>query len=68
MDAADALTRATGAWLDRVREVKPDQWASPTPCQKWDVRALVNHVVAEQRWIPPLVAGSTIAEVGDRFD
>jgi uncharacterized protein (TIGR03086 family) len=68
MDAADALTRATGVWLDRVREVKPDQWASPTPCQKWDVRALVNHVVAEQRWIPPLVAGSTIAEVGDRFD
>ena len=28
---------------------------------------LVHHVVEEQRWAPPLFAGATIAEVGDRF-
>jgi uncharacterized protein (TIGR03086 family) len=32
------------------------------------VRDLVNHVVSEELWTVPLVHGSTIAEVGDRFD
>ena len=51
-----------GAVLLRVG---PDRWAGPTPCVEWDVRALVNHVVVEDRWVPPLVAGLTVAEVGD---
>ena len=45
-----------------------DRWAAPTPDEEWDVRALVNHVIAEDLWAPPLLAGSTIADVGDRFD
>jgi uncharacterized protein (TIGR03086 family) len=31
------------------------------------VRDLVNHVVGEDLWTPPLFGGATIAEVGDRF-
>jgi uncharacterized protein (TIGR03086 family) len=34
----------------------------------WDVRALVHHIVLEERWAPPLLAGLTIDEVGDMFD
>ncbi len=57
------------AELDRhVHDVKPDQWANPTPCTEWDVRALVNHVVYETLWMPPLLEGKTLEEVGDRFD
>ena len=52
----------------RVAAVSPDQWSRPTPCSDWDVRALVNHVVSEQRWSVPLFAGATIAEVGDKYD
>jgi uncharacterized protein (TIGR03086 family) len=48
-----------------IRQVRSDQWTNATPCTEWDVRALVNHVVGEDRWVPPLVAGLTIAEVGD---
>jgi len=52
----------------RVRAVDASQWAAPTPDDDWDVRALVNHVTVEDLWLPPLLEGLTIAQVGDRFD
>jgi uncharacterized protein (TIGR03086 family) len=44
-------------------EVSSPDWGRPTPCADWDVRALVAHVVDEHRWVAPLLAGRTIAEV-----
>lgn len=44
------------------------RWGDPTPDTEWDVRALVNHVINEDLWAPPLLRGMTIADVGDRFD
>ncbi|GII83200.1 TIGR03086 family protein [Sphaerisporangium siamense] len=52
----------------RVAMVRDDQWDAPTPCADWTVRDLVGHLVSEQLWVPPLLAGETIAQVGDRFD
>src|SRR4051794_15209950 len=51
----------------RVHAVAFDQWGCETPCTDWQVRHLVNHLVVEQLWAPPLLAGQTVAEVGDRF-
>jgi uncharacterized protein (TIGR03086 family) len=51
----------------RVAGVGPDDWHRPTPCADWDVRALVAHLVDENRWVPPLLAGRTIADVGDEL-
>ncbi|MBB2923031.1 TIGR03086 family metal-binding protein [Cellulomonas cellasea] len=45
-----------------------DAWQRPTPCTGWTVRDLVNHLTSEQLWAPELLAGRTVAEVGDRFD
>jgi uncharacterized protein (TIGR03086 family) len=45
-----------------------DQWNGPTPCTEWDVRMLVNHLVSENLWMPPLLEGLTIADVGGRLD
>jgi uncharacterized protein (TIGR03086 family) len=32
------------------------------------VRTLVHHLLSEQRWVPPMFEGLTIAQVGDRFE
>lgn len=37
-------------------------WDAPTPDTLWTVRDLVQHVVHEQQWIPPLLAGASLAE------
>jgi uncharacterized protein (TIGR03086 family) len=60
--------RAVSAFDDVVAKVANDQWALPTPCPAWDVRALVNHVVGETRWTGPLLTGLSVADVGSRLD
>jgi hypothetical protein len=44
------------------------QWQNGTVCSQWDVRALVDHLLYEQRWVPPLFEGLTIEQAGDRFE
>ncbi|MEU8333066.1 TIGR03086 family metal-binding protein [Micromonospora sp. NPDC048839] len=68
MDLLEAYRRSLAEFVDRVDQVGPGQWSDPTPCSDWDVRTLVNHVVSEDRWSVPLLAGRTIDEVGDRLD
>ncbi|MFG2497722.1 TIGR03086 family metal-binding protein [Streptomyces sp. NPDC048441] len=56
-------------FTDRVHAVRADQWDARTPCTDWSVSDLVNHLTAEQLWVPSLVRdGATIASVGDAFD
>ncbi|MFK0290350.1 TIGR03086 family metal-binding protein [Streptomyces sp. NPDC090442] len=53
----------------RVHAVREDQWEAPTPCTEWSVFDLVNHLTAEQLWVPRLVRdGSTIAALDGDFD
>jgi uncharacterized protein (TIGR03086 family) len=64
-EAHAAALAATGAL---VRGIGPGQWGDPTPCEDWDVRTLVNHIVSGNWWAGELAAGRTIDEVGDRLD
>lgn len=64
-DELEWYETAVRSFGDRVHRVRADQWAASTPNTDWDVRALVNHVVGECAWVPPLVGGQTIADVGD---
>lgn len=68
MDVVELHRRAVAEFDARVRTVGDDKWDRPTPCTEWDVRALVNHLVNEDKWTRPLLEGSTIEEVGDAFD
>ena len=55
-------TRAVVAGIGR------DQWQTTTPCDGWDVQALLNHLVSGNLWAAELGAGATIEQVGDRLD
>ncbi|MGH3462639.1 MAG: TIGR03086 family metal-binding protein [Kribbellaceae bacterium] len=68
MDVVELHRRATEDFVALVAAVNDDQWHAPTPCVGWDVRTLVNHVVGEERWAVPLLAGRTIADVGTMLD
>lgn len=54
--------------MERARQITTELWTAATPCSEWDVRALVNHVGGEYLWVPEMLAGRTIADVGDRLD
>ncbi|MFF4054141.1 TIGR03086 family metal-binding protein [Streptomyces chartreusis] len=52
----------------RVHTVDGNQWSDPTPCTEWTVRDLVNHLVSEHLWVPHLLAGEPLEQVGGRYD
>jgi uncharacterized protein (TIGR03086 family) len=68
MDIPEMLGRAVAEFGARVEQIGGGQWQAATPDDGWAVRDLVNHLVSEDLWAPPLLAGSTVAEVGDQFD
>ncbi|MGH9265301.1 MAG: TIGR03086 family metal-binding protein [Acidimicrobiales bacterium] len=67
-DLVGLFGRAVEGFGRYVAAVRPEQWRDPTPNDEWDVRVLVDHLVVEDLWAPPLLDGLTIAQVGDRFD
>lgn len=68
MNIPKLFVRAVDEFDARMQQVKEDQWTDGTPCTEWNVHDLVNHIVNEARWVKPLLAGKTIAEVGNSLD
>jgi uncharacterized protein (TIGR03086 family) len=68
MNATDLYERTSKAVGELIRAVTKEEWDARTPCEAWTVRDLVNHLVGENRWMPPLLAGRTIADVGSDLD
>lgn len=59
------LHRLANAELDfRIRQILPEWWIASTPCDEWDVADLVNHNVAESLWVPLLLDGLGVDDVG----
>lgn len=68
ISATGLYERTTRAVGELLRTVTAGQWDAPSPCTAWSVRDLVNHLVSENRWMPPLLSGRTIADVGSALD
>ncbi|HEX2196457.1 MAG TPA: TIGR03086 family metal-binding protein, partial [Actinomycetota bacterium] len=67
-DVPDLYRRAMEQFGELLRGVGDDRWDDPTPCTDWSVRDLANHVVGENLWMPPMMEGKTVTDVGDAFD
>jgi uncharacterized protein (TIGR03086 family) len=65
---ADLYIAAMDATQRYVAGVPSDKWTNPTPCDEWDVRDVVSHVVSGNLWLGELFNGKTIEEVGDVFE
>ncbi len=52
----ELFQRAQAQFTDRVDAVAPDQWEDPS-LPGWTVADLVAHLVTEQLWVAPLMAG-----------
>jgi uncharacterized protein (TIGR03086 family) len=67
-DLVELHARCGHRFVQLVEGIGTDRWHDETPCTEWDVRTLVNHLLYEQRWAPPLFDGLTVEQVGDRFE
>ncbi|WP_460518783.1 TIGR03086 family metal-binding protein [Flindersiella endophytica] len=68
VNVIELIPRGAAEFGSRVQLVSPARWDDSTPCTKWSVRDLVGHLVSEHLWVPDLLAGKTIEEVGNRYD
>ena len=67
LDLPELHDRALAGTRRCVAGVGQTQWRDSTPCEGWDVRELVNHIVSGNFWAGELARGKTIEEVGDRL-
>jgi uncharacterized protein (TIGR03086 family) len=68
MTARTLMPASINDFTALVQAIDASQWEAPTPCTDWNVRDLVNHVAGEHLWVPHLLRGETIAQVGSRYD
>ena len=50
---AERFRRVAGRFTDRAREVSPEAWDNPAPCDGWVARDVVRHIV---EWMPAFLA------------
>ncbi len=68
MDPRDLFARTIKQASGMVSLVEPRHFSDPTPCTEWSVHDLLNHMLYELVWVPDLVEGKTVAEVGKKHD
>lgn len=68
MDTSTLFLKALDQATTVIGCVKNEHFEAPTPCDEWNMRQLVNHLLYELSWVPDLVDGKTIAEVGNKYE
>jgi len=57
VDVVDQMERAFATASSVLREVRPDQWTAPSPCEGWTVRDVVNHMVGGAKMVSVCLSG-----------
>lgn len=58
MDPMQALDTTSQHFIALVGQVRADKWDEPTPCEQWNVRSLVGHVIACMHGYADLLHGA----------
>ena len=58
---SDRYRNVASTFSARVREVAPDAWERPSPCEGWVTRDVVRHLV---EWVPGFFAGTAGLDLG----
>ena len=75
MAEVDVYILSEQALADVIDQVRPDQWEQRRP--EWfhtggqgdaTLREIVNYHAYDTAWVPDVLSGRTIAEVGDRYE
>src|SRR5262245_60238872 len=53
----DFFLAACRTFSERVHAIAEDQWRADTPDDEWTVADLVDHLIDEHLWGPPLLHG-----------
>lgn len=59
----DFFVRASAFFGERVRDIGDEEWSLPTPCEGWDVRTVVAHVVVGDSQVATLIGGGDVQRV-----
>lgn len=68
MDLKELHKKAGKSTGQFIAGIKKDQRKRTSNCSDWSVEELVNHIVEENLWVPKILEGKTVEEVGNRFE
>ena len=68
MDPKSIFRRSITQAGNCIQHVRPSRLSAATPCSEWDLRTLLNHMVSEVIWVPDILAGKSIDDVGNAYD
>lgn len=73
MDVTKVFVLANTTLLPVIKSIKETQWDMRVPAEmSWQpnqsLRDIVNYHIFDDAWVPDVLAGKTIAEVGDVYD
>lgn len=51
-----------------IQHITTDKLSNRTPCSKWNLKILLNHMISELLWLTELLDGKTISQVGKSLD
>jgi uncharacterized protein (TIGR03086 family) len=68
MNGKQLFSQALEYAVTVVDAVQPEDFDKPTPAKEWNVHKLAEHMLYELSWVPDLVRGATITEVGTKYN
>jgi uncharacterized protein (TIGR03086 family) len=72
MNEAEVFILSNEALQKVIQQIKDEQWELKAPekmsHKPGTIRELVNYHAYDDAWVPDVLAGKTIAEVGDKYD